>query len=148
MELKKNDLDEALTLDYNTTHNNSLTIHEIFNDLSHLEFRTLERKRLKSIMPEIQLISCGGGTPCYFDNIDYMLATGVVLWLQTPLELILQRIAKSGRPIPILAGQNRKNQPAVNLAELLENRRSFYKRAHYHMNEIEMLEYLAKVFKK
>lgn len=144
----KIDLDEAITQNYNTAQNGNQSIHEIFKDLDHLTFRNLERKILKQVLPEIQLISCGGGTPCYFDNMDYMLRTGTVLWLQTPLEMIVERIEKSGRPIPILDDQNRHNQLSNDLTDLLEKRSSFYKRAHYQLNENEILHFLTTALKK
>ena len=41
-------------------------------------------------------ISCGGGTPCFFDNIQFMLKNGMVIYLKTPIDEIIRRMIKTG----------------------------------------------------
>ena len=46
-------------------------------------------------------MACGGGTPCYFNNIDYMNQAGTSVWINTPLETLFSRLVnqKSKRPL-------------------------------------------------
>lgn len=142
------DLDDNIALNYNFKYSKEFNIHEVFEHSSHLEFRNLERELLKSISTgDYQLIACGGGTPCYFDNMDYMLNTGTVLWLQTPIKTIIDRVAQSHRPIPILGVDDGNPETKDLMTNLLEKRIPFYKRAHFHQNEKEMLEYLKQTLK-
>jgi shikimate kinase len=31
-------------------------------------------------------MATGGGTPCYFNNIDFMNKTGTAVWINTPID--------------------------------------------------------------
>ena len=44
-------------------------------------FRELESKTLKKLDLENTVISTGGGTPCYFDNMSWMKSNGTVVFL-------------------------------------------------------------------
>src|SRR5664279_2631025 len=53
-------------------------ISEIFSQHGENYFRNLETEILKNLKAETDtVISTGGGTPCYGDNMDYMLETGL-----------------------------------------------------------------------
>jgi shikimate kinase len=48
------------------------SIAEIWQNFGEDYFRNLESKTLKEISAlQNTLVSCGGGTPCYFENIKY-----------------------------------------------------------------------------
>jgi len=138
------DLDHAIIAHYNRLHKTRLSIHELFSKLNLAEFRNYERVQLRSINKDIQLVSCGGGTPCYFDNIDYLLNTGTVLWLQTPIDQIIDRVMKSQRPVPVINMEDSRIQSILMLENLLKKRKSFYERAHYQINEADMVKFLNK----
>ena len=49
------------------------TISQIFAEKGEEGFRDIERRMLHEVAEfEDIIISTGGGTPCFFDNIDYM----------------------------------------------------------------------------
>ena len=49
------------------------SISQIFAEKGEEEFRRIEQRMLHEVSEfEDVIISTGGGTPCFFDNIDYM----------------------------------------------------------------------------
>ena len=54
------------------------TVQQLFSERGEQGFRELEQKMLHEVAEfEDVVISAGGGTPCFFDNMDYMNACGV-----------------------------------------------------------------------
>lgn len=53
------------------------TIRQIFDERGEEGFRTIEKSMLHEVAEfENVIISCGGGTPCFFDNMEYMNQQG------------------------------------------------------------------------
>ena len=49
------------------------TVKEIFDEKGEEGFRIIEHNMLHEVAEfENVVVSCGGGTPCFFDNMDYM----------------------------------------------------------------------------
>lgn len=70
-------------------------------------FRKLEQKMLHDLPLDRNLvIATGGGTPCYFDNMDYINAHGTSIYLKASPELIIRRALGSRKPRPILKGKS------------------------------------------
>jgi shikimate kinase len=65
------------------------TIPEIFSDEGEHFFRETEANLLRNLESQSDtIISTGGGTPCYADNMDFMLETGLTIYLKlTPGQL-------------------------------------------------------------
>ena len=63
-------------------------IPEIFAQEGEEKFRLMEKDNLHLITEshESFVMACGGGTPCYFNNIDYMNQSGITVWINTPME--------------------------------------------------------------
>lgn len=65
-------------------------------------FREIERNMLHEVGDfEDVLIAAGGGTPCFFDNMDYMNSVGDTVFLDVNPEVLFRRlkIAKAKRPL-------------------------------------------------
>ena len=78
------------------------TISQIFAEKGEEAFRDLERRMLHEVGEfEDVIISTGGGTPCFFDNVEYMNAQGTTVFLDVPDERLFIRlsIARSKRPL-------------------------------------------------
>ena len=80
------------------------TVKEIFAEKGEEGFRIIERNVLHEVGEfENVIVACGGGTPCHFDNMDYMNSCGVTVFLNASHEAILRRLstpkAKAKRPI-------------------------------------------------
>ncbi len=92
------DLDELISQGENKT------ITEIFSESGEEYFRMRERETLSSIIDEYPsvVLSTGGGTPCFFNNIEKMKKYGIVVWLNTEVEVILQRLMKEKEKRPLI----------------------------------------------
>lgn len=79
------------------------SITDIFGDEGEEYFRYKEKEILEQLVEENEkcIISCGGGTPCFFNNIDFMKKEGEVVWLNTNVDVLVQRLLrqKNSRPI-------------------------------------------------
>ena len=107
------------------------SINRIFEESGEDGFRTIERNLLHEVCEfENVVISAGGGTPCFFDNIDYMNAQGTTIYLQVSNERLLERlrIAKSRRPL--LKDKNDEEIKAF-IEEQLARREKYYLQAEY-----------------
>lgn len=105
------------------------SINGIFEESGEDGFRTIERNLLHEVCEfEDVVISAGGGTPCFFDNIDYMNLQGTTVYLQVHNERLLERlrIAKSRRPL--LKDKN-DEEIKVFIEEQLARREQFYLKA-------------------
>lgn len=105
------------------------SINSIFEESGEEGFRTIERNLLHEVCEfEDVVISAGGGTPCFFDNIDYMNLQGTTVYLQVHNERLLERlrIAKSRRPL--LKDKN-DEEIKVFIEEQLARREQFYLKA-------------------
>ena len=117
------DLDEYIVKSENQS------IKEIFAERGEPAFRKLERDALLKITdPEI-VISTGGGAPCFFDNLDKMLESGIVVWLSMEPKMLINRLVSGKAKRPLLA-----NLPEGDVLGFVENqlqeREAFYQKAH------------------
>jgi shikimate kinase len=80
------------------------TVREIFREKGEDFFRQLERKALEEVCA-IEgldlLVSCGGGTPCFFDNMDVLNGHGHTIYLDISAARLTERLrnAKDKRPL-------------------------------------------------
>jgi shikimate kinase len=76
-------------------------IIDIFNDEGEAVFRTMETDTLHKIYKENTVISTGGGTPCFADNMSWMKSRGLTVFLNPSIDIISDRLKteKSQRPL-------------------------------------------------
>lgn len=82
----------------------------------------------------VTIIACGGGTPCYFDNLDFMLEHGTVIYLRARIDTLVAHLNASGELRPLLDNDTWHEQ----LHHLLLSREDFYLQAH-HIVDVETL---------
>lgn len=105
-------------------------IAAIFEEKGEARFRKLEQQTLHRTADwEDVVISCGGGTPCFFDNMEWMNARGVTIWLDPAVETMLSRLLRKPHKRPLLAGLDTEAQWMEFIERKLEERRPFYSRA-------------------
>lgn len=81
------------------------SIPEIFKTKGEIYFRKKEREYLKDILeaPGAKIISLGGGTPCYGNNIELIKKSlqTITFYLSVPLETLTERLwlDKNNRPL-------------------------------------------------
>jgi shikimate kinase len=115
------------------------TIHQIFIDLGEKKFRLLEQLCLHEIADfDHVIISTGGGTPCFFDNMKYINDHGISIYLKLPAEVLAERLEEShANKRPLLS--ERKGEELLRfIREGLSNREPFYLQATFSVSgEIE-----------
>jgi len=85
------------------------SIAEIFEKEGEGHFRKLESTTLKSLAEASKcIIATGGGTPCFFDNIDWMNENGMTLYLKCSPTRIVQRLKNGLTHRPILKDKSEK----------------------------------------
>lgn len=95
---------EFIDLDHYIEQRFHATIAEIFAERGEQGFRQVERAMLAEVAGFSDcIIACGGGTPCFFDNMDLMNRTGLTVWLNTPVERLYERLQRNRSRRPILA---------------------------------------------
>lgn len=121
------------------------TIAEIFSGEGEEYFRYREKEILEQLVADHErcVISCGGGTPCFFNNIDFMKKEGEVVWLNTALDTLVQRLLKEKQHRPLL-----RSIPDAELKTFifkkLQDRRLYYEQADVTIREENLtIEHLA-----
>ena len=90
-------------LDKYLEENTGMTIPDIFSVRGETYFREAESEALKSLRPLTNsVISTGGGTPCYADNMDYMLETGLTIYLKLTPGQLKSRLSGTGGERPLI----------------------------------------------
>jgi shikimate kinase len=86
------------------------------------------------------IISCGGGTPCFFDNIDYMNQQAPVVYLKAEPDVLFKHLAMSKNDRPLLRGKSQEELIAF-IKDQLEKREPFYTKASYSLDVSLMDDY-------
>lgn len=122
------DLDEAIEQEA------GISVNKIFSEKGEEYFRNVEAIALRqqSKAPGF-VMACGGGTPCFHDNMKFMNESGISVFLNVPISEIVKRLSVKEKQVrPLLAGtENLENK----LKGLLEKRISFYNQANVILTE-------------
>lgn len=130
------DLDEFIVSKYH------LSIDELFEQKGESEFRNIESKELNTIihLHKPMVISLGGGTPCFNNNIELIKNSGLLVYIQMDAKALTNRLinAKSSRPLI----KNKSNDELlIFISESLKNREIYYKQAQIIINGINLDEH-------
>lgn len=97
---------QFIDLDFYIEQRFRMSIKEIFETKGEAEFRRMESAMLREAGEfDNVVIACGGGTPCFNDNIGYMNSRGATLFLDTPVERIVMRLVANRNRRPLMAGK-------------------------------------------
>ena len=115
------------------------TINDIFSTQGENGFRLMESNMLKEVGEFSDVIvACGGGTPCFHENMEFMLKHGMVVWLDASKERILERLLINSAKRPLV--KNKTPEEISTLIEIaLQERTPHYSRANLRYNS-EYLE--------
>ena len=106
-------------------------VSEIFAERGEEGFRQIERNMLHEVAEfENVVISCGGGTPCFFNNMDYMNGQAQVVWLKATPEVLHRHLLMGKGDRPLLKGKSPEELIAY-IREQLTYREQFYSKARY-----------------
>ena len=80
------------------------SISDIFAEKGEEYFRLLEKETLHIITESHYsfIMACGGGSPCYFNNLDYMNQAGTTVWINTPIDVLFQRLLEEKNERPLI----------------------------------------------
>lgn len=110
------------------------TVAEIFTEKGEVYFRERERDFLHRLAEKPAfLLSCGGGTPCYFDNMAFMNQTGLTVWLNSSVSVMVERLLRKKYKRPLIAGLS-DEALTVYVTQKLAERRPFYEQAKLILN--------------
>lgn len=105
------------------------TIQEIFDKKGEDKFRIIEREMLRETTAfEDVLIATGGGTPCFYDNIDVMNKQGITIYLKASVDQLVSRLLSSKNSRPIIKGKSPEELKLFVRTHLAE-RELYYNRA-------------------
>lgn len=131
---------QAVDLDQEIEKKSQKSISQIFAKEGEPFFRKIEAEALRKIPIEPEkIVATGGGTPCFHQNLDYMLERGKVIFLNVPLSVILERILAQKLQRPMFV---RKTDAEIQdfLERLYQERLPFYEKAHFRITECSEIE--------
>lgn len=136
-------------LDEQIVNHEGKTINEIFENSGEEYFRLVEKDLLHIITEshDSMVMACGGGTPCYFNNIEYMKRSGATVWLNTPLDVLAARLLKEKDHRPLLKDLS-ADQLKAYIIKKFADRKIYYEQASVVVDDsgLELEELIQKIF--
>lgn len=119
----------SLDLDQVIEQNTGLSPSEWLRNKGEVAFRKTEAAVLRDLnWLEPFVLASGGGTPCYAGNMDFMREHALVVYLQWPVSVLVDRLQLLRTSKPLLDGVSDDHLSAFVGAHLLE-RNHFYGQA-------------------
>ncbi|MPS64941.1 MAG: shikimate kinase [Chryseobacterium sp.] len=121
---------KLIDLDKEISRRNKLTIPEIFEKKGEIYFRKLERETLEEILAsqENVILSLGGGTPVYYNNMEIINHNSKSVFLKASVGTLSERLLKQKEKRPLIANISDENLPEF-IAKHLFERNEFYNKA-------------------
>src|SRR6516165_1322877 len=117
-------------LDTIVTEKEGKTISDIFAEKGEEYFRYKEKESLEELVTEREqfILSSGGGTPCFFNNIEFMKKNGKVVWLNTSVDVLKERLLKERMSRPLIREVDDEELKRFIIRKLSE-RKMYYEQA-------------------
>jgi len=136
-------------LDEQVTEHSGKSIVDIFNSEGEESFRLQETDVLHIITESHDsfVMACGGGSPCYFNNIDYMNRAGTTVWINTALPVLFQRLVAEKDRRPLIKGLS-DEQLKKFISKKFADRKIYYEQADVMIDEepVETEKLIEKIF--
>ncbi|HEV7331120.1 MAG TPA: shikimate kinase [Flavisolibacter sp.] len=112
------------------------SITAIFAEMGEEYFRMLEKDILYLVTEshESFIMATGGGTPCFFNNIDYMKSRGTAIWINSSVESLHSRLVKEKDKRPLISSIPDDELRAY-IIKKYADRKIFYQQAQVILNE-------------
>ncbi len=122
---------QSLDLDEKIESTTGKMISDIFTEDGEDYFRKLEAEQLKLLIETKTqfILSSGGGTPCFHDNMELINQSGYSVFLNVEVDELVERLKKEAHEVRPLVSQHGKDLEQY-LNELLTERIHFYQQAH------------------
>lgn len=121
-----------------------MTVKEIFDEKGEEGFRKIESNMLHEVAEfEDVIISCGGGTPCFFDNMDYMNRQGETIYLKATPDVLYKHL-KMGRTVRPLLLNKTPDEVREFVGKQLAERETYYNKAK-HILDVNLMDNFEKI---
>lgn len=126
-------------LDEKVIEHEGRSIAEIFEEQGEEYFRLLEKDVLHLLTEnhETFVMATGGGTPCFYNSIDYLKKKGTTVWINCSVECLYKRLAEEKEQRPLVS-RIPETELKSYIVRKYSNRRIFYQQAHVIINEEEI----------
>jgi len=105
------------------------TIAQLFEEKGEAWFRQKETGTLKTLAAKSNcIIACGGGTPCFNDNMDWMNDNGTTVYLKASPGEIFERVITEQEKRPLIKDLSSKDLLHF-ITQKLQERERYYSRA-------------------
>jgi shikimate kinase len=127
------DLDEKIVED------TGQSIVEMFQMQGEEYFRVREKDVLHRLTQNNKtfVMACGGGTPCFYNNIDFLKKNGIVIWLSTSTETLYNRLIKEKDQRPLI-NRFSDNELKSYIIKKISSRKIYYRQANFVINEEQL----------
>ena len=128
-----------IDLDREIERNSGKTITSIFQTDGEDSFRQIEKTEINKLIKTNNhfVMATGGGTPCYFNNMDIMKKNGLVIYLYVAVKELVRRNLESPETRPLLRGMNELEMLSF-INEHLTSRLPYYKKANLTLKENDL----------
>ena len=122
-------------LDTEISKQNNRSITEIFKEKGEIFFRKTEKEVLEKILSSEKniILSLGGGTPCYYNNINRINEKTISVFLKTNVKTLAQRLSSEKDKRPLIQNISNEDLPEF-IAKHLFERNPFYNQAKITIN--------------
>ncbi len=120
------------------------TVSELFAERGEEGFRKIERSMLHEVAEfEDVIISAGGGTPCFFDNMEYMNHQAETIYLKAAPDVLSRHLKMGKQKRPLLAGKSDEELTQF-IEDSLRQREPYYTQAK-HTFDVTLLNSAARI---
>ena len=97
------------------------SIFDFFEKFGEAEFRKVEKDTLQMFLrtSEDCVIATGGGTPCFFDNMENMLKNGVCVYIKKSPKLLANRLIQAKQKRPLIKNKTQIKQHRQTISSCL-----------------------------
>jgi shikimate kinase len=137
-QLAKETGSEYIDLDEELVKHSGITINQIFEQYGEDHFRKLETEMLHKISNDLNhrdnetnskenyyFLGCGGGTPCFNNNMEWMNKNGITVWLNPSIIVLFSRLRNEQDDRPLIKGLG-EYELITFIENKLAERRKFY----------------------
>ena len=126
-------------------------ITEIFTTEGEEYFRIQEKEALHLLSEshESFIMACGGGTPCFYNNIDYIKKQGTVVWINCSIDCLYSRLVKEKDKRPLIKELTDEALRSF-IVKKYSTRKNYYQQAQVVINsdELSLPELVNRVFQQ
>ena len=115
------------------------SVNAIFDEQGESGFRKIEAKCLEEVLKitETTLISLGGGTICFENNLTLIKKSGLLIYLELSPQEIATRLIEEKHQRPLLKNVSESDLMKI-IEDKLEHRKKFYHQAHITVNALNL----------